>query len=494
MLKSFPQHNSTNFKGNEVTLFFNEQIESKGLINELIITPDDNVQFKEIPRKKSITIRFKDTLRQNTTYNLNFGNSIVDITERNPSTNAVLAFSTGLDIDTAFIKGKAIDMFTQKPLTDVVAVIQPLNDTIDIQKHKPAYLSRVDEEGNFIINNLPQQEFRLYAIKDDNGNLVYNVGKEMIALYPNNVNPSYVDTVYNLYLSPQNTNLLRLISQRHQYNYSSLIFNKGLLKYSIDMDTLFTYTSNNARNLNIFHPFNFQDSIPIKYHAIDSNEFTFDSIFYLKKNFESDTLDPEFSVIINPENGDVIRIPDTINIDFNLRIKSFKIDTVLFVLNGKDSIITTSFDFGLISDKRLFVKNLYTKAKTIEIKMLNGLIISNQNDTIRNIKLNYSIPNEEKYGQIDGEVISPFENLILQLITPKGATKEELFINPGKFSFKYISPGTYKLRLIHDANNNHIWNPGNHYKNIQPEKVVINDEDILIKANWIVQDKILTIK
>ncbi|MEQ9148140.1 MAG: Ig-like domain-containing protein, partial [Cytophagales bacterium] len=98
LLKSIPEHNSTNFEGDEITLFFDEQIETKGLINELIITPDDNIQIKETPKKKSLTIRLKDTLRQNTTYNLNFGNSIVDITERNPSQNAVIAFSTGPDI------------------------------------------------------------------------------------------------------------------------------------------------------------------------------------------------------------------------------------------------------------------------------------------------------------------------------------------------------------------------------------------------------------
>lgn len=495
MIRSVPEHNSINFNGDEITLFFNEQVETKNLLSELIITPDDNIKIKEIPRKKSITIRLKDTLRQNTTYNLNFGKSVVDITERNPSSNAIIAFSTGDDIDTAFIKGKAIDMFTQQALEkDVVAVLQPNNDTIDIQKHKPAYLSRVDETGNFTINNLPNKEFRLYGIQDKNGNLIYNVGKEKVALYPYFITPSYQDTIYELFLSPQDTRSFKLLSSKHHYNYSSFSFNKGILNYEIDTDTLYTFTSNNTRNINIFHPFKFNDSIPIKLLTSDSSNYNFDSLIYIKKDLESDTIKPDFFLSINPPPGDISKLPDTIELNFNLRVKSFITDTALIITDKLDSTYSTPIEHAKLSDHAFFIINPKPKKRSIDIKLLNGHVTSIYKDTIRNITMKYNIPPEENFGQIDGTIKSTYENLILQLINSKGVTKKEQFLSPGHFSFTYINPGTYKLRVIHDANNNRIWDTGDHYQNIQPEKVVIYDEDILIKANWIIEDKILTIK
>ncbi|QNL21830.1 Ig-like domain-containing protein [Hyphobacterium sp. CCMP332] len=494
LLKSIPEHNSTNFASDEITLFFDEQIETKGLINELIITPDDNIQIKETPKKKSLTIRLKDTLRQNTTYNLNFGNSIVDITERNPSQNAVIAFSTGPDIDTAFIKGKAIDMFTQEPLKDVIAVLQPINDTIDIQKHRPAYLSRVDEEGNFTINNLPKNYFRLYAIKDDNGNLIYNIGKEKIALYSDSILPSYNDTVYQLFLSAQDTRPFRLLSTRHHYNYTTFSFNKGIFEYQLEEDSIFSYLSSKTKSLNLFHPFLITDSLAININVTDSSTYNFDSTLYIKNDLLSDTLKPEFSIEIEPKNGDVESIPDTIRLSFNLRLNTFQLDSTLIVTEQKDSIIIDKLDYGKIGEQSYFIINPKPKSKNTIIKIIKNDITSIYNDTIRNVKMFYNLPREEKFGQIDGEVRSDYDNLILQVTDLKGNTKRELLVEPGAFSIRYLDPGTYRLRLIHDENNNGIWDKGDHYKYIQPEKVVIFKEDILIKANWIVQDKILTIK
>ena len=45
-------------------------------------------------------------------------------------------------------------------------------------------------------------------------------------------------------------------------------------------------------------------------------------------------------------------------------------------------------------------------------------------------------------------------------------------------------PGTYKMRLIFDANDNKIWDTGNMEKGIQPEKIVNYNGTIDIRANW----------
>lgn len=492
MIRTDPPQNSINFSSDEITLYFNEQVETKGLNNELIITPDDNIQFKEIPRKKSITIRFKDTLRSNTTYNLNFGNSVVDITERNPSLNAKLAFSTGPDIDTAFIKGNAIDMFYQEPLEKVIAILHPLTDSLDPQRQKPSYLARADEEGNFQLSNLPVDTFVLYAIQDLNGNLTYNSNEEKIARYPDLIIPSYTDTSYQLFLSPQDTRPLSLLSVRHHFNYSSFIFNKGIYEYQIENDTFLSYTSDKNKHINIYHPFSINDSISINLNISDSSNYNLDTLLFIKKDFESDTLDPELSISIYPETGDLIKIPDTVEVSFNQDLEKIFLDSILYVRNGSDTLIEVLDNFIIKNTKTIKFENRFNKRlQRIKMVFIHPLITSEYNDTLKSLSIEYSIPPEEKFGQIEGEIQSVYENLILQLINSKGKKVLEQILSPGPFTFYHIEPGTYKLRLIHDENNNGKWDAGDHFKNIQPEKVLIYDEDILIKANWIVQDKIL---
>lgn len=493
MIRTIPEHNSTDFQGEEITLFFNEQIESKNLISELIISPDDNITYKEVPKKKAVTLRFKDTLRSNTTYNFNFGNSIVDITERNPSLNARLAFSTGADIDTAFIKGVAIDMFNQKPVKDVVAVLHKNNDTIDVQKHKPSYVARADENGEFILENLPQDSFQLYVIQDLNGNLLYNFNDEKIARYSTLVYPSYEDTAKQLFLAPQDTRDLTLISVRHHYNYSTVVFNKGILNYELEHDSLFTYLSDKYKQLNIYHPFSINDSILIEINVSDSGVYSLDTSIYILKNLESDTVDPELSLSVSPESGEVINMPDSIELSFSQTIDFFRYDSML-VIQNKDTFRLASPTLKKKSSKSLLFENTFNKSRKVKLTLYSGYIIGEFGDTIKSVNIEYKIPAEEEYGQVEGRVeSSKGKDLILQLINTNGKVVKQQFLNPGPFIFHFVDPGTYRLRLIDDSNNNRQWDPGNHYLHIQPEQVVIFPEDILIKANWIVQDKIVTL-
>ncbi len=492
MIKTLPKNKSTNFKSDRVVLFFNEAVETKNLKQEIIITPDDNISFKEIPRKNSITLKFKDTLRSNTTYNINFGSGIVDITERNPCLNAKIAFSTGDKIDTAFIKGKVFDMWTQKPAKDVIAILHPINDTIDVQKHKPAYLARVDEDGFFKIENLKQDSFELYAIQDKNGNLVYNPGSEQISRFIERVTSDYVDTTYSMYLSNQDTRRPQIISIKNNFNYSEINLNKGLYSYAIDNDTLYNIVSKQGKSISIFHPFSISDSMSIGLTIVDSSNYTLDSLVYIKTIADKDTLHPEFVAVNYPPSGKIHKLPDTIFFKTPFPFQKVNIDTVFIIKNKTDSLIQP-ITINLIDSRSFSIINPFPKAESISLRFMNTPVISRYNDSIKSILINYTIPDEQKFGQIDGKIISVQTNLIIQLINLKGETIEQMILDNNEFSFKYVTPGSYKLRAIIDSNNNGKYDSGDHYLGIQPEQVKILDEEILLKANWIVQDKIIEI-
>src|SRR6056300_1757510 len=86
IIKSEPENFSTNFKGNEIRIYFNEYIKMKNLQKQLIISPPMEIQPDITPlgsASKYIKIKINDTLSPNTTYAFNFGVSIVDNNEEN---------------------------------------------------------------------------------------------------------------------------------------------------------------------------------------------------------------------------------------------------------------------------------------------------------------------------------------------------------------------------------------------------------------------------
>ena len=84
---SYPKNFSTNFKGKDIKIDFDELIKVKDISKQLIISPPMKKQPIIVPQgsaSKFISIKILDTLQENTTYSFNFGQSISDNNENNP--------------------------------------------------------------------------------------------------------------------------------------------------------------------------------------------------------------------------------------------------------------------------------------------------------------------------------------------------------------------------------------------------------------------------
>lgn len=164
LVNANPKDSSLNTAPTKITLSFNEYIELKDVTQNLIVSPlPKNSPIIE-HKLKTITIKLKDSLEANTTYSLNFGNSIVDINENNPLRNFTYIFSTGNKIDNNSLSGKI--MVAETGLTDstLIAVLyKNLNDTAVI-KERPRYMAKLNGNGIFSFNNLPAGNYNLFAM------------------------------------------------------------------------------------------------------------------------------------------------------------------------------------------------------------------------------------------------------------------------------------------------------------------------------------------
>ncbi len=185
-----PENFSTNFKGDEIRIYFDEYVKINDIRKQLIISPPMDVDPVIIPMgsaSKYISIKIKDTLQKNTTYAFNFGESIVDNNEGNPYPYYRYVFSTGDTIDSLSVRGYVEDALLEEPDTFISVMLYEVDSTYTdsiVYKEKPRYITNtLDSLTTFSIDNIKAGTYKLIALKDKNGNYKFDQKDDKIAFH-----------------------------------------------------------------------------------------------------------------------------------------------------------------------------------------------------------------------------------------------------------------------------------------------------------------------
>lgn len=181
LLNSNPPNHSLHFKGNKIVLTFDEYVQIADLQKNLLVSPTPKIIPNVDYKLKTVTIKIRDTLQPNTTYNIQLGNSIQDINENNPYRDYSFVFSTGSYIDSMRFRGNVQLAETGKTdSTLLVFLYKNLGDSA-VYKEKPIYIARVDSSGNFKFNHLAGGVYNIFALKDESGQKMYNNPTQIFA-------------------------------------------------------------------------------------------------------------------------------------------------------------------------------------------------------------------------------------------------------------------------------------------------------------------------
>jgi hypothetical protein len=182
LVTSKPLNFSTNFRAKKIKISFNEYIDLKDLPKEFLVSPP----LSKLPEVKNINknliVEPLDSLLPNTTYTVNFGNSVVDFTAGNPVRNFEFVFSTGNFVDSLSVQGRLLNAFDLTPFKEAIYVMlyNNLSDSAPYLK-LPNYICRTDPQGRYRLNNLKEGDYRLFALKDGNNNMKFDILSETIA-------------------------------------------------------------------------------------------------------------------------------------------------------------------------------------------------------------------------------------------------------------------------------------------------------------------------
>ena len=339
MIESDPIHESLNFEGNKINLQFDERIVIDNLNNKLIITPRLDEEFDYKTGKYDLTIILKEGLKDSTTYTFNFADAVKDITEGNPSENAVIAFSTGDYLDSLIIRGTVIDLLTAQPFENSVVAIYELTDTLDIFSGSPRYFTRTNQSGEFNLYNIKNVQFKIYAFIDNNRNLKNESSREKYGFLLDPIDPEVdTDSASSWVIPIQKLDIseLKLIGNRSSGKYYELAFSKPLIEFTLstaNADTLFSNFIDENRGIRIYQTFSIEDSLAVTVQVTDSIGFGVDTLFYLQFK-ESKRKPSEFKESFEPKNRESVDNNFEGTYRFNKPITTVNTDSLFIELDS----------------------------------------------------------------------------------------------------------------------------------------------------------------
>ncbi len=487
IVRSSPENYTVNFTGDEIEIRFDEYIKLKEITKELIISPP--MKFTPIitPLSTSKTLRIKilDTLKPNTTYSFNFGNSIVDNNEENKFEYFKYVFSTGSYIDSLKLSGKVRDAQFIAPEIPTTVMLYEVNENFKdslIYSEKPTYITVTkDSTGTFELSNLKEGKYLLLALKEKTSDYIFQPQNDKIGFVSELVTLP-TDSTYSLTLFKETPDYK--LARPSQVGKNHILFGYQGEADSLDIDVLSEVPSDYASTF-------FKDEKKDTLHYWFKPAIETDSLIF--KVSHRNTIDTTIvrmrelfkdSLKITAVKTGTIKLSDTLKLRANTPIVS--IDAEKFQIMAKDSsLIETSVQ---LNKKYNWAEVSFPKIEEqgYLLTVFPGAVtdfFETTNDTLQ-FTTNTRVASD--YGTLNLTLVNVARfPIIVQMLDKKYAVVAEEYLTKNKIVFfDELSPDKYYLRIIYDDNENRRWDTGSFLNRLEPEKIIYYPTQIEVRANW----------
>jgi len=467
----------TNFKEDEIVLTFDEWVELKDVYSQLVISPllPSNPEIKQ--KGKSVIISLPDSLRDNTTYTINFGNSIKDLNEGNILENYVFVFSTGPVLDSIMISGSVIDAVTLKPADDAWVMLYNVGEDSAVYKRKPDYIARSNETGKWSISFLPADSFNVVALKDDNSNFLYDQESEYFGWLDQ---PVYTANQENE-LPPINIFPL----EKRTIVKEIIHYAPGWMKIVIDaplpkpMPAFLPALDNTMTHWD-------GDTLHVWYNPTGnySGYVTLDGdSTQVRVSSQRSLSDQE--LLIRQVTG---RLKPGGHVVFTTNVPIVEIDASK-IISRHDSLgnVPLIIEKDSVDMRRIIISGPWVSENRYPILFLPGAIKDFWGRTNDSIRQSIAIISSEQFGDLFITVDNLDSTKQYIVLLKEGDKIIDTFMVEDKSEVRIekrgLLPSKYTIDIIEDLNRNGTWDTGNYQKKRQPERKMIFIPEPL-RAGW----------
>ncbi|MES2725500.1 MAG: Ig-like domain-containing domain [Bacteroidota bacterium] len=485
-----PKNKTVNFPTNQqiIKIKFDEFIQLKEPARQIVMSPPPNISPAYEISGKEITVKFKEPLKPFTTYTINFGNAVTDNHESSISQNLTYTFSTGNYIDSNYVSGIVKNAFTNTVQADVIVALYQATTFTDttIYKTNPVYFTKTKADGTFKIENMPADEYKIYAYKKEGTDIKYALN-DSVAIAKSTIVSS---------TKPANTDLYIFKPNSYKINkmLDTLSTAKGVYSFVVYKPTNFNVSSSLSNFLykKVINGSNNVDTIKVFTNQLDSCIFiinTPDTSYTVKLKNKAKSPIPEFTILTKTE----LTPSDTFKIKLSNPYQKINIDSIEF----KEDTIKIKPLWLNINDPNKMELNLFHNWKegtNYSIKIKDSAIVDVYGSFNKNNQSTVVMKQNKEYGNLILNVsFTPNNKIyILQLINKNSneVVREFKITNSTQLKLDYLNPVELKVKIIEDSNNNGIWDNGDISKTLLPERVFNYNQVFNIRAYWDLEQNI----
>ncbi len=503
LISVIPANKSTHVptKNTKIVFKFSEMVAAPTVSQKLMINPLIDELPDVLVNGKTVTVEFIKELLPNTTYLLQFGNSIVDIHENNAFSNLTYIFSTGPTIDTASISGEVTYALTQKPIADISLMLyKDLSDSAPLRS-KPDYFTKTDENGKYYLSAIKPGKYQAIALSDKSKNTQYDAGEAIGFL---NAPVSVKNDTLNFLLSVSKSENI-FIKKKNQVFWG---YNRYILNDTFPEAYIITAKSVDGDNIS-FETRN--DTLEVYYKGMHSVNLEL-RLKNNKKDFDT----------VN------IFIPEKTRVDSSLekgmKKISFLTEKTLYAVKHDDVILNFSLPVKRVDSEKCFlirdsikVKPVFTSENTNEENTLVTTYMPQYKKRLTNnllpqktytllclpqsietfwgtfnkdtIKVSFKTFSADELGNLQVKLLpeDSIRGYVLQLLNAKSSVVNEFAaVNKKeyKLNFYNLPAGDYLLRLVKDDDGNKKFTPAGFLKHTQAELVWYYNKPLKILAGW----------
>ena len=547
-MRSNPTPNAVNVKDRKIEIFFDEIVTLKDPSTKIIVSPAQTEMPRMSALGRKVTVELVDSLLPNTTYTIDFSNSIQDNNEGNAIDNFAFAFSTGSVIDSMRVSGYVLDSRTLEPMQSIVVGLQSNLADSAFHKEKLQRVALTNDRGQFTIRNVSPGSYHIFALKDLDRDYKFGNPTEDIAFLDSIIVPSIgtreaADTVYNdlneidtimratrpayfpndILLSMFNedrksqylANNLRVDSTRISLTFAaasdtlpslSIVGRNDVpdqwytLERSQTNDTL-TYWIRpphlvSADTLMVATTYLRTDTASNLSWGTDTLKFTFQrqKAKKKKKNEETDSLEQIRFMELHPLANGTQEVYAPLLLQTGTPIERYSREA--FHLQRKLQNDTTFYPAEIKSialrDSTLSRRDLMLKvdwepgaAYTLAVDSLAMTDIYGLQT--KPLKVDFNVRKMEEYGNIVFNIPAVRDSAIVELLDGTEKIVLRAPVKSHRAELLNLLPGKYYARLFIDRNGNGKYDTGNYDMHLQPEETVYYPGAINLKKNWDVE-------
>lgn len=547
-MRSNPTPNAVNVKDRKIEIFFDEIVTLKDPSTKIIVSPAQTEMPRMSALGRKVTVELVDSLLPNTTYTIDFSNSIQDNNEGNAIDNFAFAFSTGSVIDSMRVSGYVLDSRTLEPMQSVVVGLQSNLADSAFHKEKLQRVALTNDRGQFTIRNVSPGSYHIFALKDLDRDYKFGNPTEDIAFLDSIIVPSIgsreaADTVYNdlneidtimratrpayfpndILLSMFNedrksqylANNLRVDSTRISLTFAaasdtlpslSIVRRNDVpdqwytLERSQTNDTL-TYWIRpphlvSADTLMVATTYLRTDTASNLSWGTDTLKFTFQrqKAKKKKKNEETDSLEQIRFMELHPLANGTQEVYAPLLLQTGTPIERYSREAFHLQRKLQNDTIFYPAEIKSIAlrDSTLNRRDLMLKvdwepgaAYTLAVDSLAMTDIYGLQT--KPLKVDFNVRKMEEYGNIVFNIPAVRDSAIVELLDGTEKIVLRAPVKSHRAELLNLLPGKYYARLFIDRNGNGKYDTGNYDMHLQPEETVYYPGAINLKKNWDVE-------